>query len=57
MLLVDFIEANPGTKFILFHGGFPWIGETGAIVLTELCHAKNVWLDSVFIPTGKLRRS
>ena len=32
MLLVDLIEANPKTKFILFHGGYPWVGETGAIV-------------------------
>jgi len=28
MLLVNLIEANPKTKFILFHGGYPWIGET-----------------------------
>src|SRR6185436_7323381 len=33
MLLVDMIEANPKTKFILFHGGFPWVGETGVIVM------------------------
>jgi predicted TIM-barrel fold metal-dependent hydrolase len=32
MNLINVIEGNPGTKFILFHGGFPWIGETGAIV-------------------------
>ena len=52
MLLVDLIEANPKTKFILFHGGLPWIDETGAIVLTELSsHAGNVWLDSVFVPS------
>jgi len=49
MLLVDLIEANPKTKFILFHGGLPWIDESGAIVFTELSHAKNVWLDSVFV--------
>lgn len=30
MLLVDLIAANPNTKFILFHGGHPWIGETGS---------------------------
>ena len=47
MLLVDMITANPGTKFILFHGGYPWIGETGAIA-TRL---KNVWIDSVWLPT------
>lgn len=47
ILLVDLIEANPGTKFILFHGGFPWIGETGAIAMRH----KNVWIDSVWLPT------
>jgi predicted TIM-barrel fold metal-dependent hydrolase len=48
MLLVDLIEANPKTKFILFHGGFPWIGETGAIVMR---HYRHVWIDSVWLPT------
>ncbi len=47
MLLVDMIAANPGTKFVLFHGGYPWIGETGAIATR---HA-NVWIDSVWLPT------
>jgi len=47
MLLVDLIEANPKTKFILFHGGYPWIGETGAIVTRH----RNVWIDSVWLPT------
>jgi predicted TIM-barrel fold metal-dependent hydrolase len=47
MLLLDVIEANPKTKFILFHGGFPWVGETAAIALRH----KNVWLDSVWLPT------
>jgi predicted TIM-barrel fold metal-dependent hydrolase len=47
MLLVDLIEANPKTKFILFHGGYPWIGETGAIVTRY----RNVWIDSVWLPT------
>ncbi len=48
MLLVDLIEANPRTKFILFHGGFPWVGETGAIVMR---HTSHVWIDSVWLPT------
>jgi uncharacterized protein len=48
MLLVDLIEANPKTKFILFHGGFPWVGETGAIVMR---HGSHVWIDSVWLPT------
>ena len=46
MLLVDLIEAQPRTKFILFHGGFPWIGETGVIAM----RFKNVWIDSVWLP-------
>ena len=48
MLLVDMIEANPRTKFILFHGGYPWVGETGAILMR---HGKHVWIDSVWLPT------
>jgi predicted TIM-barrel fold metal-dependent hydrolase len=51
MLLVDMIEANPKTKFILFHGGYPWVGETGAIVMR---HARHVWIDSVWLPTISL---
>lgn len=46
MLLVDLIAANPKTKFILFHGGFPWVGETGVIAMKY----KNVWIDSVWMP-------
>lgn len=46
MLLVDLIAANPKTKFILFHGGFPWVGETGVIAMKY----KNVWVDSVWMP-------
>ena len=48
LLLLDLIEANPKTKFILFHGGYPWVGETGAIVLR---HGRHVWVDSVWLPT------
>jgi predicted TIM-barrel fold metal-dependent hydrolase len=48
MLLVDLIEANPKTKFILFHGGYPWVGETGVIVMR---HSSHVWIDSVWLPT------
>lgn len=46
MLLVDMIAANPKTKFILFHGGFPWVGETGVIAMKY----RNVWVDSVWLP-------
>lgn len=47
MLLVDLIEANRKTKFILFHGGFPWVGETAVIAMKH----RNVWIDSVWLPT------
>ena len=52
MNLVDLIAANPRTKFILFHGGFPWVGETGIILMR---HSSHVWLDSVWMPTLELR--
>jgi hypothetical protein len=48
MLLGDLIEANPRTKFILFHGGYPWIGETGALVAR---YGSHVWIDSCWLPT------
>jgi predicted TIM-barrel fold metal-dependent hydrolase len=51
MLLVDLMAANPKTKFILFHGGYPWISETGAIVMKGMQSARNVWIDSVWLPT------
>ena len=47
MLLIDVIEANLKTKFILFHGGYPWVGETGAIAMKY----RNVWIDSCWLPT------
>lgn len=47
MLLVDLIAANPQTTFVLFHGGFPWVGESGAIAARH----RNVYLDSVWLPT------
>ena len=48
MLLVNLIAGNPKTKFILFHGGFPWIGETGVIVMR---FPRRVWIDSVWLPS------
>jgi hypothetical protein len=48
MLLVDMIETNPKTRFILFHGGYPWVGETGVIVMR---HSSHVWIDSCWLPT------
>ncbi|MFN9269721.1 MAG: amidohydrolase family protein [Planctomycetaceae bacterium] len=47
MLLVDLLEGNPKTKFILFHGGFPWVGET-AVILQK--HGWHCWVDSVWLP-------
>ncbi|MCH2126003.1 MAG: amidohydrolase [Pirellulaceae bacterium] len=47
ILLVDVIESNPQTKFILFHGGYPWVGETAVIAMRH----KNVWIDSCWLPT------
>lgn len=48
MLLVNLIDGNPKTKFILFHGGYPWVGETGAIAMR---YPTRVWIDSVWLPT------
>jgi hypothetical protein len=47
MNLVPLIQGNHKTKFILFHGGFPWIGESGMVALKY----PNVYLDSVWMPT------
>ena len=47
MLLVDLIDANPKTKFVLLHGGFPWVSEAGLIAMRY----RNVWIDSVWLPT------
>jgi uncharacterized protein len=47
MNLVDLIEGNQKTKFILFHGGYPWVGETAVILQKNWWH---VWLDSVWLP-------
>ena len=52
ILLMNLIESNPKTKFILFHGGFPWVGESGVIVMSMMMkRSRNVWLDSVWLPT------
>jgi hypothetical protein len=48
ILLADLIEANPKTKFILFHGGYPWVGEAGVLVQRNWSH---VWIDSCWLPT------
>ena len=35
-------------EIFLCHGGFPWVGETGIILMR---HSSHVWLDSVWMPT------
>ena len=47
MLLVDLIDANPKTKFILFHGGYPWQGNRSD--RDEV--PDGVWVDSCWLPT------
>jgi predicted TIM-barrel fold metal-dependent hydrolase len=47
MRLLELIQANPRTKFALFHGGYPWVSETAAIVMRH----RNVWIDSCWLPT------
>src|SRR5579875_30704 len=48
MLLVNLIEANPRTKFELFHGGYPWVREMGAIGNK---FGRHVWINGVWLPT------
>src|SRR5204862_6814913 len=48
MLLVDLIGAKRKTKFVLFHGGYPGVGETGAIAMK---YPTRVWVDSCWLPT------
>src|SRR5262249_59239946 len=46
MNLVDLIEANPRTKFILFHGGFPLRGGTGSILVRP---SARLWVDPCWL--------
>src|SRR5262249_42662974 len=46
MNLVDLIEANPRTKFILFHGGVPWVGGTGSILVRP---SARLWVDPCWL--------
>jgi predicted TIM-barrel fold metal-dependent hydrolase len=48
MLLADLIEANPKTKFILMHGGYPWLGETAVLAMK---FSSNVWVDTTWLAT------
>ena len=46
--LENLIQAHPETRFMVFHGGFPWIGETSMLAMR---FSKNVWIDSNWLPT------
>jgi len=48
MHLENVVAAHPRTRFMLFHGGFPWVGETGMMLMR---YPKNVWIDSNWLPT------
>lgn len=44
--LVKLIKENPQTKFVLFHGGFPWTDD----ILALLHNCKNVYADICWLP-------
>lgn len=46
MNMLEIIKANPDTKFVLFHGGFPWCDDT----LAYLHNLKNVYCDICWLP-------
>jgi len=46
MNLIPMIEKHPDAKFVLFHGGYPWVEEIAA-----LCHNyPNVYADICWLP-------
>jgi uncharacterized protein len=44
--MLNIIKANPDTKFVLFHGGFPWSGD----ILGLLHVYQNVYPDICWLP-------
>ncbi|MGI6069227.1 MAG: amidohydrolase family protein [Blautia sp.] len=46
MLLCEVIRKNPETKFVLFHGGFPWTDD----VLALIHYFPNVYADLCWLP-------
>ncbi|MDD5017084.1 MAG: amidohydrolase family protein [Eubacteriales bacterium] len=46
-LLQPVIEANPDTRFVLFHGGYPWMDDIFGLVHV---YPKNVFPDIVWLP-------
>ncbi len=47
MLLMNLIAGNPRTKFVLLHGGYPWIDDMAILAQTH----RNVWIDASWLPT------
>jgi len=47
MLLFGLISGNPRTKFVVLHGGYPWIDDAAVLVQTH----RNAWLDMSWLPT------
>jgi len=45
MLLFNLVAGNPRTKFVLLHGGYPWIGDAAVLAQTH----DNVWLDASWL--------
>ena len=46
MNLVPMIEKHPETKFVLFHGGYPWVEEVAALAHNY----SNVYADICWLP-------
>ncbi len=46
MKLIPLLRGNPGTNFVLFHGGFPWTGDFMVLAKSY----PNVFLDLVWLP-------
>ena len=47
MLLKEAIEKNPNTKFVLFHGSFPWTDD----ILALIHNYSNVYVDICWLPS------
>jgi hypothetical protein len=46
LLLEPILQAYPNNRFVLFHGGFPWIYDTAALAHNYA----NVWIDINWLP-------
>lgn len=44
--LLNIIKSNPDTKFVLFHGGFPWTDDIAGLLHTH----QNVYCDLCWLP-------